>query len=173
MVIEDIHDAHNASAIYRTCDGFGVGAVNLLYTVEEFPELSRGVAGYADKWMPTRRYESPEACVEALHERDLRVYATHIDPTARPWLDVDWTRPSAVVFGNEQRGCSERMLELADERIAIPMQGMAQSFNVSVSAAIIFAEAFRQRLAAGRYAPRWSETNEALYREWLAREEAG
>jgi tRNA (guanosine-2'-O-)-methyltransferase len=171
-VIENVHDPHNASAIYRTCDGLGLWAVNLVYTREEFPEIASGVAAYAEKWMPSRRHESARACVEALHARGLRVYATHVDPTARAYLEVDWTRPAGVVFGNEHRGCSEEILALADERVFIPMQGMAQSFNVSVSAAILFAEAYRQRLAAGLYAPRWSEAKEALYREWLAREEA-
>jgi tRNA (guanosine-2'-O-)-methyltransferase len=172
-VIENVHDPHNASAIYRTCDGFGVWAVNLLYTVEEFPEIARGVAAYTEKWMPVRQHDSEDACVESLHARGIRVYATHLDPVARSHLEVDWTRPSAVAFGNEQRGCSERLLALADEHVAIPMQGFAQSFNVSVSAAIIFAEAYRQRLEAGLYEPRWSEPKEALYREWVAREEAG
>ncbi|MPZ98225.1 MAG: RNA methyltransferase [Dehalococcoidia bacterium] len=168
-LIEDVHDPHNASAILRSADGFGVGAVNLLYTREEFPEISKPVSAYTRKWMPVDRFEDPEACVEALHARGLRVFATHLDEGARRHLDIDWTQPSVIAFGNEHRGCSEQLLALADERVYIPMQGFAQSFNVSVSAAVIFAEAYRQRLAAGLYEPRWSEAKEALYQSWIAR----
>ena len=89
---------------------------------------------------------------------------------ASAW-EIDWTRPIALAVGNEQRGCSAELIAAADRTVASPMQGMAQSFNVSVAAAVVLGEAFRQRQAAGRYAASWSDEKEAILRAWLAREE--
>ena len=84
---------------------------------------------------------------------------------------MDWTRPVAVAFGNEQRGCAEELIEAADETVTIAMQGMAQSFNVSVAAAIVLGEAARQRVAAGLYEPSWNETKESILQAWVEREQ--
>ena len=170
VVLDNIHDAHNASAILRTCDGFGVGAVGLLYTDHPFPKLSTGVSGYTRKWISIDKFRDAEACVEALHGRGRRVYATAIGSDSRSYLDVDWTDPSAIVLGNEHRGCSKEVLARADERIWIPMQGMAHSFNVSVAAAIVLGEVYRQRVEAGMYRSSWTDEKERVYRAWLERE---
>ena len=170
VVVDHVHDPHNASAILRTSDGFGVHTINLLYNREEFPEISSGVAGYAKKWLTIRRFEEASTLVKTLRGEGLRVYATNLAPGSLDYRDVDWTQPSAVVFGNEHRGCTQEVIDLADASVLIPMQGMAQSFNVSVSAGIILSEAFRQRSAAEMYPSRWGEEHEALLREWLARE---
>lgn len=170
VVLDNVHDAHNASAVVRTADGFGVGSVGLLYTDEAFPDVSAGVSGYARKWTTFHEYGSAAACVAACRARGMRVVATHLGRGARSYLDVDWTQPTAVAFGNEHRGCTPELIDAADATIRIPMQGMAESFNVSVAAAIVLAEAHRQRLAAGLYAPAWNDAKEAVWREWLARE---
>ncbi len=173
VVLDNIHDSHNASAILRTCDGFGIGAVNLLYTDHPFPQISKGVSGYTRKWTIIHHFTEAAACINAVHQRGCQIYATHLDGPARSYLDVDWTRPVALVFGNEHRGCSAPILDLADERIRIPMQGMAQSFNVSVAAGIILAELHRQRMERGRYAPSWSDEKEQIYQAWLRRDGGG
>ena len=102
----------------------------------------------------------------------MQVLATNLAPGTIDYREVDWTQPHAVVFGNEHRGCTPEMIALADANIAIPMLGMAQSFNVSVSAGIILAEAFRQRSAAGMYGTpeAMDEAHEALAEEWRLRE---
>ncbi len=171
VVLDNVFDAHNASAIVRTADGFGVGAVDLLYTQEEFPDVSRGVSGYARKWATFRRYESVTALRDDLHTRGLRLLATHVDAGATSLLNIDWTLPVAIALGNEQRGCSQDLIETADEPVTIPMLGMAQSFNVSVAAAILLGEAARQRTAAGLYTPSWDAAKESILQEWIAREE--
>ena len=171
VVLDNVFDAHNASAVVRTADGFGVGAVDLLYTQEDFPDVSRGVSGYARKWTAFRRYATATALRDDLHARGLRLLATHIDAGATPHLDIDWTQPVAIALGNEQRGCAQDLLDAADETVTIPMLGMAQSFNVSVAAAIVLGEAARQRTAAGLYAPSWDAAKESILQEWIAREE--
>ena len=171
VVLDNIYDAHNASAVVRTSDGFGVGAVNLLYTEEVFPDISKGVSGHVRKWTTFHDHTDAATCVETLHARGLEVVATRVDPAASSHLEIDWTQPIALALGNEQRGCTAELIAAADRAIAIPMQGMAQSFNVSVAAAVVLGEAFRQRQAAGRYAASWSDEKEAILRAWLEREE--
>ena len=173
LVLDNVHDAHNASAVLRSADGFGVGRIVLLYMNRPIPRLSKGVSGHTRKWMQIDRYDDPEACLTALRARGERVVATHLATGAASHLAVDWTGPIAIVLGNEHEGCSPAMLAGADASVAIPMQGMAQSFNVSVAAAILLAELYRQRLARGGYQERWSDPKEALWEEWLAREIAG
>lgn len=171
VVIDHVHDPHNAAALLRTSDGFGLSTINLLYNREEFPEISAGVAGYAKKWLTIRRFEDPSVLVETLRSEGLRVYATNLEPGSLDYREVDWTQPSAVVFGNEHRGCTEDVIARADASVLIPMQGMAQSFNVSVSAGIVLSEAFRQRSVAGMYPAPWDEQREAILQAWLARED--
>ena len=79
VVLENIHDAHNASAILRSCDAFGVGRIALVYNNQEFPEISGGVAAKVEKWLQIDRYESAEECVSELRSEGIRVYATAAD----------------------------------------------------------------------------------------------
>ena len=167
VVIENVHDPHNASAILRSCDAFGVGRIALVYTNQVFPEISRGVAAQVDKWLEIERYESARACVSALHAEGVAVYATRLADDARDYLSIDFSAPSAIVLGNEHDGCSEEMAALADGDVIIPMAGFAQSLNVSVAAAVLLAEMARQRRGAP---PAWSERKAALQRAWLERE---
>lgn len=168
VVVENVHDAHNASAILRSCDAFGVPRVLLCYTDEEFPKISGGVAAKVQKWLEIERYGAARECVEALHGRGIAVYATCLEESAEDYAEVDWTRPSAIVLGNEHRGCSEEMLGLADAAVRIPMAGFVDSLNVSVAAAVLLAEMARQR--RGMAAPAWTAEREALLEAWLERE---
>ena len=167
VVLENVHDAHNASAVLRSCDAFGVGAVALCYTQEEFPKISSGVAANVQRWLQIERYGSVEECVASLRRRSLPIYATELGGEPQDYLDVDWTAPAAIVLGNERRGCSEEMLAAADARIVIPMQGFVGSLNVSVAASVLLAEAARQRRSRR---PEWSPTKDAVLEAWLERE---
>ena len=167
VVIENIHDAHNASAILRSCDAFGVGRIGLVYTDQVFPEISKGVAAKVEKWLQIDRYESAEECVSALHAEGITVYATVLTDDAQDYLSVDFGGPSAIVLGNEHSGCSAEMAALADGALIVPMMGFVQSLNVSVAAAVILAEMARQRREAE---PVWTARKAALEREWIARE---
>ena len=101
------------------------------------------------------RHRDREELFAALRAQDMQVLATTFTPTARPLRQWDFTRPTAVIMGNEHSGVGEELIQAADGELYIPMHGMIQSFNVSVAAAIILAEAARQREDAGFYdAPR-------------------
>lgn len=158
LVLANIHDAHNVSAIYRSCDAFGVAKVYLYYTDNSFPALSAKSSASARKWVESSRYSEAGALRAALKAEGMRVYAAACSASARVPGDCDLTLPSAIILGNEHSGVSPELGAIADEHIYIPMQGMIQSFNVSVAAAIILYEAARQRRAAGGYArPSYTE----------------
>lgn len=170
VVIEHVRDPHNASAILRTCDALGVHTVHLLYTDQPSPEISRTVSSSSHQWLDIRRHSDPRELADALHAEGIPLLVTRRDEGARALVDVDFTRPAAVVFGNEHRGCSDEVAAVADGALWIPMVGMVESFNVSVSAAIVLAEAYRQRAVAGMAAPRWDAWRAGIFKDWLARE---
>lgn len=151
LVLANIHDPHNVSAIYRSCDAFGVATVHLYYTTCAFPALSKKTSASARKWVDTVRHDSRESLFEALRRNGGQILATSCTPTARPVGAYDFTRPTAIIMGNEHAGVPEELLPQVDGEVYIPMYGMIQSFNVSVAAALILSEASRQRSVAGMY----------------------
>jgi len=151
VVMENIHDPHNVSAIFRTCDAVGVPKVSLLYTIEAFPKISKVSSSSANKWVEKEKFNDTKTCFESLRNEGFTVLATMLDENARSIYEIDWTQKIAVVLGNEHRGVSPEAAELADGLIYIPMRGMIQSLNVSVATAVILYEAQRQRAAAGMY----------------------
>ncbi len=174
VVLENVHDPHNVSAVLRSCDAVGLLTVHLVYTIEEFPELSENVSGSALKWLDLVFHPSIDACYRALRARGFTIYTTYLGDPARSvdLYDLDLTQPVALVFGNEQRGVSEEAVAGADGNFVIPMMGMVRSLNISVACAVSLYEALRQRRLAGHYArPKLSlaERNERL-RRWLERE---
>jgi tRNA (guanosine-2'-O-)-methyltransferase len=146
VVCENIHDPHNVSAILRTCDAVGVQNVKLLYTKEIFPKLGKKSSASAKKWIDTQRFTNPQELKKHLKSKRITIYATYLKEDSVSIFDVDWTKPSAVIFGNEQRGVSDEVLDICDQLINIPMFGMIESLNVSVAAAVVLYEATRQRL---------------------------
>ncbi len=167
LVLANIHDPHNVSAIYRSCDAFGVAGVHLYYTNNTFPALGLKSSASARKWVYTHRHKDLAALRTALAGHQL--LATSCSPVAAPLASYDFTRPTAIIMGNEHSGVPQEMLDIVDGEVFIPMYGMIQSFNVSVAAAIILAEASRQRLAAGNYNQPSYPPDEyaALLEEWL------
>ena len=169
LVLANIHDPHNVSAIYRSCDAFGVASVHLYYTTCAFPALSKKTSASARKWVETVRHENKESLSSALRAAGLQILATSCSPAARPVAEYDFTRPTAIIMGNEHAGVPEELLPLVDGEAYIPMYGMIQSFNVSVAAALMLAEASRQRQLAGMYERmRWTDEEYAEHlAEWL------
>lgn len=151
VVLENVHDPHNISAVLRSCDAVGVSRVHLVYTFEEEPKLSKDVSASALKWLEVERHESIEACYQHLRREGFRILATALRDDCRDLHEVDMTLPTAVVFGNEMRGCSDDAIEQADAPLLIPMMGMVQSLNISVACAVTLYEALRQRRVAGSY----------------------
>ncbi|MCA9880524.1 MAG: RNA methyltransferase [Thermomicrobiales bacterium] len=173
LILENVHDPHNVSAILRSCDAVGVLKVHAVYSIEAPPPsmFARQTSASAAKWVEVVRHDSVAACVTALRATGTQILATALGQASRPLHAWDLTRSVALIVGNEMRGVSDEALSLADGLVEIPMVGMVQSLNVSVASAVCLYEAFRQRLAAGSYAaPRLSEAELAsLEQDWLRR----
>ncbi len=151
VVLENIHDKHNVSAIYRTCDAVGINSVSLLYYIEKFPKLGNTVSASSVKWVESEKYTSVDKCFVSLKEKGFKIYASMLREDAVSLYDLDLTQKSAIVFGNEHRGVSDEAAGKADGVFYIPMKGLVQSLNVSVAAAVALYEAMRQRQAMGMY----------------------
>jgi tRNA (guanosine-2'-O-)-methyltransferase len=173
VVLENIHDPHNVSAILRSCDAVGVLRAHAIYTVEEPPAgaFARQTSASAAKWVEVERHESVAACYARLRAAGFQVLVTSLGPKSRSVFEWDLSAPTALVLGNEMRGTSAEASDLADGAIAIPMMGMVQSLNVSVACAVCLYEGFRQRWEAGAYdgAKLDAATLGALEEEWLRR----
>ncbi|MGE5364631.1 MAG: TrmH family RNA methyltransferase [Bacteroidota bacterium] len=151
VVLENIHDPHNVSAIFRTCDAVGVPEVSLLYHIEQFPKINRISSASANKWVQRERYTTVDDCYGALREKGFKIYASTLSPESVDLYSLDLTEKVALVLGNEHRGISEEAAQKADKVFLIPMMGMVQSLNVSVAAAVILYEALRQRKDRNMY----------------------
>jgi len=146
VVLEEVTNAHNASAVLRTCDAAGVMHVDIIGSSQDPLPINQAITTRADKWLDFHFYSSTKDCLLELKKQGLKIAATHLGPDAVFHTQVDYTQPLAVVFGSESEGISLEALRYADYKIKIPMFGMVQSLNLSVSAGIILYEALRQRL---------------------------
>ena len=171
VVIENVHDPHNVSAILRSCDAVGILRVELLYTIEPFPRIGKKSSSSANKWLGRRTHRSVEECYATLRNEGRRIHATHLSTDAVSLYDLDLTANVALVFGNEHRGVSDEAAARADSNFVIPMVGMIPSLNVSVATAVSLYEAMRQRLVSGAYGvSKLPGTElEELFENWIAR----
>ena len=151
VVMENIHDPHNVSAMLRTCDAAGIARVQLVYSKEKFPEIGKKSSASAKKWVERRAFQSLDDCFATLRSEGFTIYATGISKSAVSIYSVDMRQKVAIVFGNEHRGVSAEATGKADGILSIPMFGMIESLNVSVACAVILFEAVRQRMGAGMY----------------------
>lgn len=151
VVMENIHDPHNVSAIFRTCDAVGIPKVNLVYNFESFPRIGKKSSASAFKWVDKEKYKSIEECYADLRKDSFKIFASSLTDNSKNLYDLDLTQKVAIVVGNEHRGVSDTSAKLADEVFLIPQFGMVQSLNVSVATAVILYEAMRQRIKKGMY----------------------
>lgn len=165
IVLENIHDPHNVSAIFRTCDAVGIPKVSLIYTEESFPKIGKKSSASAFKWIEKEKFKNVEECYKNLREKGFKILASSISETAKNLYEIDFTEKAAIVLGNEHRGVSENAATLADEKFLIPMKGMVQSLNVSVAAAVVLYEALRQRSEKGMYNK--SEYSQQELEDWI------
>jgi len=151
VVLENIHDPHNVSAIFRTCDAVGIPKVSLVYNFEAFPRIGKKSSASAFKWVDKEKYKTVEECYSNLRKEGFKIFASSLTENSKNLYELDLTKKAAIVVGNEHRGVSDLSAELADEVFSIPQFGMVQSLNVSVATAVILYEAMRQRIKKGMY----------------------
>jgi tRNA (guanosine-2'-O-)-methyltransferase len=134
-VLENIYDRGNISAVLRSAEAMGFQCAHVIELNERFKNANRVSQG-ADKWLDVERWKSTRECTRELKRRGYEILATHLDSRARPIGEMDFSKPTALVFGNEADGISPEMIEECDQTIIIPMNGFVQSYNISVAAAI-------------------------------------
>lgn len=173
VVLEGVTIAHNASAVIRTCDAAGVLYLDLVSPNPELLRFNEAISTRADKWLEIGVHPTPAECFEPLKRAGFEIVATHLQKDAVPYTEVDLARPVALVFGSESEGISDESLAFADKVVRIPMLGMVQSLNLSVSVAVMLYEALRQR-AAKSYLDRSklaADEFDRLRKRWLRLDE--
>jgi len=151
VLTDAVHKSHNVSAILRTCDAVGVPR---LHAVARSGRMRRHhmITGGAKRFVEIEVHANIEAAYAALRTAGFRRVVAHSSPESVDFRELDYTARIAVVLGAELRGPSRFACDGADAHVSIPMQGVVESLNVSVAAALILYEAERQREAAGLYA---------------------
>lgn len=171
VVLEDIYQPHNASAVVRSCDLFGVQDVHIIENRYAY-RVNRGVTLGSSRWVTIHRYREPderntERCIDGLRARGYEIVATTLRPNAVPIDALPIERPMALLFGTEESGLSEQAHALADRATYIPMVGFTNSFNISVSAALCLYE-LAPRLRRSALAWRLTEDeSRTLLLEWM------
>ena len=171
VVLEDIYQPHNASAVLRSCDGFGIQDIHVIENKNRFDASSEVTIG-ADQWITLKRHnaegvDNTIACINELKEKGISVIATTPHEEDQALNDLDISKPLALVFGTELEGVTETVLQHADGFVKIPMYGFSESFNISVSAAICLYD-LTTRLRSSDI--EWSlseEEKEILRYEWV------
>ena len=167
-VLEGIYDFGNINAVMRSAEALGFQRMHAIETVAEYKQANR-VAQGAEKWIDLVRWTTTADCVAHLKDNGYRILATSLEG-AKPIDDYDFDVPTAIVFGNEQRGVTDEMLAAADGCVRIPMAGFTQSFNISVAAALCFYHIRQDRIARlGAQGDLTDEQREHLLASYYAR----
>jgi tRNA (guanosine-2'-O-)-methyltransferase len=174
IVLENVFDPHNISAVMRTCDAVGIQDIYILNTkIPRHKKWGFKSSSSAKKWLTVHQYEKAEECFSSLRKRYSSILTTHLADDAVSLYQVDFTKGIALIFGNEHNGVSDEIRALADGNFIIPQVGIIQSLNISVACAVTLYEAFRQKSMAGHYDQRNMEEikyNELL-KEWSFKRE--
>jgi len=171
VVLENVFDPHNISAVMRTCDAVGIQEIYVLNTkISKHKKWGARSSSSASKWLTIHQHTDADFCFTELRRKYPLVLTTHLSSTSVSLYDINFSGPVALVFGNEHDGVSEEIRALADGNFVIPQLGMIRSLNISVACAVSLYEAFRQKKAAGHYDhPSLArEEYQALWKEWTS-----
>ncbi len=169
VVLENIYDRGNASAVMRTAEALGFTQFNLIETGEKFKNANRVTQG-AEKWIDVNKWKTTGDCIQNLKKNGYQIVVTHLDERAKPISEIDFSKPTAFVLGNEKDGISAEMMGLADYKVIIPMSGFVQSFNISVAGALGLYHIYQDRCQRlGKCADVSVEQTEILTAEYYAR----
>jgi tRNA (guanosine-2'-O-)-methyltransferase len=153
LVLEDVADPYNAAAVFRSCDALGFQTIHLVFEKEKRfdpQEIGRYTATSANKWLDFVYHDSIVECLSTLHANGFETIATVVEDGEETLQEarIESARV-AILLGNEKRGLTPQAIELAQRRISIPMLGMMESLNLSVTASIFMFEITRQRKHLG------------------------
>ena len=169
IALENIYQEHNASAVLRTCDCFGIQDLQVIEKDNQY-QIQRDIAMGSGRWVDIHNFSDElrptETCISALKEQGYQIDATSPHADAYDVHDIPIDKPLAFFFGTEKDGLSEDMMNAADLHVRIPMYGFTESFNISVSVAILL-QTIRQRLEMSEHQWKLSEDEQiALKIQW-------
>lgn len=152
VVLENVFDPHNISAVMRTCDAIGIQDVFILNNkIPPHKKWGYRSSSTAAEWLTIHQFTNVDECFIELRKRYKNIYATHLNDTATSLHKLDLTESVALIFGNETFGVSDEITMLVDGTFIIPQVGIIKSLNISVACAVTLYEAFRQKQLAGHY----------------------
>ena len=152
VVLENVFDPHNISAVMRTCDAVGIQDIYILnHKIPPHRKWGAKSSSSAAKWLTIHQFTNAAECFTELRKRYKKIYTTHLSSDAVSLHELNLTEPVALVFGNEHSGVSEEIIAMADGNFIIPQVGIIKSLNISVACAVTLYEAFRQKNNAGHY----------------------
>lgn len=169
VILENVADPHNISAVMRTCDAVGIQEIYVLNTqIPRHKKWGTKSSSSASKWLTIHQFSDVGSCFEEIRKKYKKIYSTHLSSDAVGLYDLDLTDSVALVFGNEHAGISEETIQRSDGNFIIPQVGIIKSLNISVACAVTVYEAFRQKHLAGHYEiPQLSgEQLEAIKTRW-------
>ena len=173
VVLENIEDPRNITAVMRSCESVGIQDVYIIKGKLPSTRVYNYKSGRsAAKWLTIHEFDSVDACYTLLKLKNYRIFTTHLSANAISLYEVDFTQNIALVFGSEINGVSNEAQNLADGNFIIPQVGFVQSLNISVACAVSLYEAYRQKTAAGHYLQPSLPTEQktALTELWIQRD---
>jgi len=153
VVMENVRKPHNLAAVARTLEAVGGMEIHAITELTSI-RLTQMSAGGTKKWMKVTKHPGTEQGLNNLKQQGFQVVATTLNKNTKDYREINYTKPTAILVGEELEGISEQAKQMADVHISIPMIGMVQSLNVSVASALVLYEAYHQRMAAGLYEQR-------------------
>lgn len=153
LCLDKVHKTNNIAAVIRSADCVGIHEIHAVWPDIEM-RVSGNTASGSQQWVKTIKHYRFEEAKQAFNAQNMQILTTTFSDSAVDFREIDYTKPTAIVVGNERDGTSTEAIAAASQHIIIPMIGMVQSLNVSVAAALVMYEAQRQRTQANMYGTR-------------------
>ena len=148
-ILHGVHDPHNQAAVMRSCEALGLQEFHFIQSTEgRSLHASPRVTQNAHRWIDVMEYSEFVDVESQVRERGMALFAAAFSEGAVPLHEMDFTRPLAVLFGNESQGLPEEIIDACDGTFVIPLYGLSQSLNVSVAAAVTLSWAVEARRRA-------------------------
>jgi len=174
VILENVFDPHNISAVMRTCDAVGIQDIYVLNNrIPPHRKWGNKSSSTASQWLTIHQFTDVEECFQEVRKNYSKIYASHLSDKSTNLYEIDLTESVALVFGNETFGVSDEIRKYADGDFIIPQVGIIKSLNISVACAVTLYEAFRQKNEKGHYEQsRLQQTKmQELQKQWGLKED--
>ena len=163
VVLENVFDPHNISAVLRTCDAIGIQEIYILNDrIPPHKKWGYRSSSTAAEWLDVYQFTDAETCFAEVRNKYKRIFTSHLTETSNDLYSMPLTDSVALVFGNETFGVSDHVRKFSDGDFIIPQVGIIKSLNISVACAVTLYEAFRQRKEKGYYEKSRLDENERI-----------